>query len=97
MDILQRDKLGRRECTRPYQASEARVSGEAPAASLLEGVLNPNNTPAEPAAMTSGTDSLLLGERSESPSGEARRALPGEGVLNPNNCVLNPNNCRNKC
>jgi hypothetical protein len=29
---------------------------------------------------------LLLGERSESLSGEARRALPGEGVLNPINC-----------
>ena len=27
-----------------------------------------------------------LGERSESPSGEARRALLGEGVLSPNNC-----------
>ncbi len=35
----------------------------------------------------------LSGERSESLSGEARRALPGEGALSPNNCVLNPNNC----
>ncbi len=28
----------------------------------------------------------VTGERSESLSGEARRALPGEGALSPSNC-----------
>jgi len=60
----------------------------------MEGVRKPTAKPSAargegeaPKLKSRGT---LLGERSESLSGEARPALPVEGVLNPINCVRKP-------